>query len=99
MGPRAEEPHEEIPHEEPFIRHEGRAPHAGAHAQHECLEWCPICRTAEVVRASFPPEVRSQLEDVQRDALVAIRAVLDHYIERIDGQERPASRVEDIPIN
>ncbi len=51
------------------------------------------------MRTTFPPEVRSQLEDVQRDALVAIRTVLDHYIERIDGQERPASRVEDIPIS
>jgi hypothetical protein len=69
-----------------------------AHGERECLEWCPICRTADVVRASVPPELRSQLESVQRDALVAMRAMLDHYIERLDGQERPASRVEDIPI-
>lgn len=67
--------------------------------EHECLEWCPICRTAEIVRSSFPPEVRSQLEDVQRDALVAIRTVLDHYIDRLDADDRPASRVEDIPIS
>jgi hypothetical protein len=52
-----------------------------------------------VVRASVPPELRSQLESVQRDALVAMRAMLDHYIERLDGQSRPASRVEDIPIS
>jgi len=43
--------------------------------------------------------VRSQLEDVQRDALVAIRTVLDHYIQRLDADERPSSRVEDIPIS
>jgi hypothetical protein len=71
----------------------------GHAAGHECLEWCPICRTADVFRTSFPPEVRTQLEEVQRDALVAIRTVLDHYIERLDGHERPAQRVEDIPIN
>jgi hypothetical protein len=69
-----------------------------AHGERECLEWCPICRTADVVRASVPPELRSQLESVQHDALVAMRAVLDHYIERLEGQRRPASRVEDIPI-
>jgi hypothetical protein len=51
-----------------------------------------------VVRANVPPELRSQLEGVQRDAMVAMRALLDHYIERLDGQGRPASRVEDIPI-
>ena len=69
-----------------------------AHGEHECLEWCPICRTADIVRSTFPPEVRAQLEDVQRDALVAIRAVIDHYLQRLDADERPSSRVEDIPI-
>ncbi len=64
----------------------------------ECLEWCPICRSAEIVRASIPPELRSQLEGVQRDALVAVRALLDHYIDRIDGSPPSGSRVEDIPI-
>lgn len=68
------------------------------HGERECVEWCPICRTADVVRATVPPELRSQFESVQRDALVAMRAMLDHYIDRLDGQERPASRVEDIPI-
>ena len=92
--PRDEPPREEPPPEEPRVHAEGHA-----HGEHECLEWCPICRTADVVRASFPPELRSQLEDVQRDALVALRTVLDHYIERIDGRERPATRVEDIPIS
>jgi hypothetical protein len=73
--------------------------HAHGEHQHECLEWCPVCRTADIVRSTFPPEVRAQLEEVQRDALVAIRAVLDHYIQRLDAEERPASRVEDIPIS
>jgi len=100
-GTRGREARDEPPPPPPPPREEqprGFETHA-AHGQHECLEWCPICRTAELVRTTFPPEVRSQLEDVQRDALVAIRTVLDHYIERIDGQEHPASRVEDIPIS
>jgi len=74
---------------------------------HECVEWCPICRTADVLRASTPPELRDQMQSVQRDALVAMRALLDAYIERGDagasgrgeGRSRQhRSSVEDIPI-
>jgi hypothetical protein len=86
LGPDWDRPREEAASE----------PHA--HVDRECLEWCPICRTADVVRATLPPELRSQLESVQRDALVAMRALLDHYIERLDGRDPPSSRVEDIPI-
>ena len=75
------------------------SPETHPRSDRECLEWCPICRTADVVRATVPPELRSQLESVQRDALVAMRAMLDHYIEQIDVRTRPASRVEDIPIS
>jgi hypothetical protein len=76
------------------------APEPAEHprGEHECLEFCPICRTADIVRATVPPKLRSQFEVVQRDALVAIRAALDHYIDRLDGRSRPESRVEDIPI-
>ncbi len=74
--------------------------HGSAAGQsHECLEWCPICRTADVLRASAPPELRGQIQSLQHDALVTMRALLDAYIER--GGESPArsgSPVEDIPI-
>ena len=73
----------------------------GAPAQaHECVEWCPICRTADLLRASAPPELREQMQTVQRDALVALRTLLDTYIERSgDGpRQRRQSAVEDIPI-
>ena len=67
---------------------------------HDCVEWCPICRTADLLRSSAPPELRDQLQSVQRDALVAMRALLDAYIERSDAgpQRRRQSSVEDIPI-
>jgi hypothetical protein len=72
---------------------------AGAGQQHECLDWCPICRTADVLRASAPPELRDQVQSLQRDALVTFRALLDAYIERLDdGARRRQSAVEDIPI-
>lgn len=77
---------------------EGPGPAASTH-QHECVEWCPICRTAEVVRATTPPEIREQWQGLQRDALVTVRAILDAYLERLeDGRRARATHVEDIPI-
>jgi hypothetical protein len=73
--------------------------HGTATPDHECLDWCPICRTADVLRASASPELREQLQSLQRDALVTVRALLDAYLERFeDGAPRGGSRVEDIPI-
>jgi hypothetical protein len=67
--------------------------------EHRCLELCPICRTADVLRAAGPPELRGQLDDVGREALLTLRALIDHYLERIDEQPSGADRVEDIPID
>jgi hypothetical protein len=67
--------------------------------EHQCLEWCPICRTAEVVRASASPELREQFQSLQKDALVTLRSLLDVYLERIgEAERRSHSSVEDIPI-
>jgi hypothetical protein len=66
---------------------------------HQCVELCPICRGAEILRATSAPELRGQWQSVQREALVTMRAMIDHYLERLDeadGAERP--RVEEIPI-
>lgn len=72
--------------------------------EHECLEWCPICRGAEVVRASAPPELRDQFEAIQRDALAMVKALIDAYLakqaERSDAAAwRSERNVEDIPID
>lgn len=78
---------------------EGTNGRSGGHS-HECLEWCPICRTAELLRATAPPELRGQVQSLQRDALVTMRALLDAYIERFEsGRGREGTDVEDIPID
>jgi hypothetical protein len=64
----------------------------------ECLDWCPICRTADVLRATASPELKEQFHQIQREALVTVRAIIDHYIERLDEQPRRATPVEEIPI-
>jgi hypothetical protein len=77
---------------------------AGEAEQHVCLEWCPICRGADVVRATAPPELREQLEAIQRDALALARALIDAYLAR-QGEPKapPGAReqrgVENIPID
>jgi hypothetical protein len=64
----------------------------------ECVEWCPICRAADVVRATAPPELRDQWQSVQREALLTTRALIDTYLERLDGEPEREPRVQDIPI-
>jgi hypothetical protein len=64
----------------------------------ECVEWCPICRAADVVRATAPPELRDQLQAVQREALLTTRALIDTYLERLDTEQERGPRVQDIPI-
>jgi hypothetical protein len=72
----------------------------------QCVEWCPICRTMDVLRASTTPEVREQWNGIQREALLTLRALVDHYIQRLGeepgpehraGERRRATPVEEIP--
>jgi hypothetical protein len=71
----------------------------GARPEHECLEFCPICRTADVIRAAMPPEAREHWQALQRDGLLAARAMLDHYLRHLDSQPPGGGApVEDIPI-
>jgi hypothetical protein len=53
------------------------------------------------VRDVVPPELSRQLADALRDLLVALRALLDWYIERL-GEPGPGPaevEVEDIPLD
>jgi hypothetical protein len=69
-------------------------------AQPQCVELCPICRGAEVLRATASPELRGGLHSVQREALLTMRTMIDHYLERLDADEAADSpRVEEIPID
>jgi hypothetical protein len=46
-----------------------------------------------------PPELRGQLDDVGREALLTLRTLIDHYLERIDSRPEPGERVQEIPID
>jgi len=55
---------------------------------------------AELARSSLPPDLQRQLQQALRELLLALRAVLDYSIDRLEpGPEPPSSAVEDIPIS
>lgn len=97
--PSGPEPAGEGPFEGREHSHE-HGPHSHFGDQQRCLELCPICRAADILRASAPPELREQWQTVQREALLTTRALIEHYLARLDDDQEPEerSRVEDIPI-
>lgn len=65
----------------------------------ECVELCPICRAADVLRARASEDLREGWQEVQREALLTMKAVIDRYVERLDAEPPEPPRVEDIPID
>jgi hypothetical protein len=54
----------------------------------------------DLARSSLPPDLQRQLQQALRELLIALRAVLDYSIDRLEpGPEPPSSTVEDIPIS
>ena len=65
-----------------------------------CVELCPICRAADVLRATAPDDIKDQWQVVQREALLTMTAAIDRYVERLDdAPPDPGPRVQDIPID
>jgi hypothetical protein len=59
-----------------------------------------LTHLAELARGSLPPDLQRQLQQALRELLIALRAVLDYSIDRLEpGPEPPSSTVEDIPIS
>lgn len=52
----------------------------------------------DALRLAAPPDLQDRLTALLREALLTLRALIDHYLERLDAP--PADRkVEDIPID
>jgi hypothetical protein len=49
-------------------------------------------------RGALPPELARQLADALRELLIALRAIIDYAIARLEHPEPEERRVEDIPI-
>jgi hypothetical protein len=52
----------------------------------------------ESLRGVVPPDLARQLADALRELLIALRAVLDWYIARLEPPDTPESDVQDIPV-
>jgi hypothetical protein len=51
-----------------------------------CLEWCPICRSADIVRATTSPETFGQVQAIQAEAISVLKSFLAIYAERTSDQ-------------
>ncbi|MGN6170930.1 MAG: hypothetical protein ACTHQQ_22580 [Solirubrobacteraceae bacterium] len=50
------------------------------------------------LRDLVPPELQRSLAEAMRELLIAVRSLLDWYIERLDHEQTASSEPEDIPI-
>jgi hypothetical protein len=54
----------------------------------------------EVVRGLIPPELQARLAEVVRELLLALRALIDWYLERVESRRRATpAEAQDIPIS
>jgi hypothetical protein len=61
-----------------------------------------VLRLLESVRDVIPPELTAQVAEAVRELLLAVRALIDWYLERLEHAGDAAAdsgRVEDIPIS
>ena len=53
----------------------------------------------DAVRDAVPEELSRQLAAALRELLLALRALIDWYLERLERRAEPPASVEDIPID
>jgi hypothetical protein len=58
----------------------------------------PLFLVLDALRAGLPGELRDQFNTLVRELLLTLRALIDWYLERLDGGRREPE-VEDIPID
>jgi hypothetical protein len=59
----------------------------------------PLVSIVESLRELMPPELQRRLAEALRELLLAVRALIDWYIERLDRRREAPAEVEDIPIS
>ena len=72
-------------------------PGIGHGTETQCVEWCPICRTADVLRASTTPEVREQWQEMQREALLTVGALIDRYMKHLEDERAGGEAADEEP--
>lgn len=57
-----------------------------------------LLETVRALRELIPSDLQRRLADALRELLVAVRALLDWYIERLEHRQESPGEVQDIPI-
>jgi hypothetical protein len=57
-----------------------------------------LSQLIQSVRDLIPPELQRRLAEALRELLLALRALIDFYLERIERRREQPAEVEDIPI-
>jgi hypothetical protein len=70
----------------------------GAHLRPPFPDPAALIAIVEALRRAVPHELQEQFNALQRELLLTVRALIDWYLERLDGAPR-ARQVEDIPID
>ena len=84
------------PHKPPPAGWETRGDDRGAGTPGAELD--ALINAIRSLRDLVPPEVRQRLAEAVREVLLAIRALVDWYIERLERRREEPPSVEDIPI-
>ena len=72
-----------------------KVPEDAAHARPE-LD--PLVALIHALRDLVPPELQRRLAAALRELLLALRALIDFYLERMERRRGQPSEVQDIPI-
>jgi hypothetical protein len=57
-----------------------------------------LVAVVQALRELVPPELQQQVTDLVRQVLLLVRALLDHWIERLETERGGEPEVQDIPI-
>ena len=57
-----------------------------------------LAQLIQSVRELVPAELQRRLSDALRELLLALRALIDFYLERLERQDAAPAEIEDIPI-
>ncbi|MDQ6778743.1 MAG: hypothetical protein M3071_21535, partial [Actinomycetota bacterium] len=58
-----------------------------------------LVQLLESLRDLIPPELQQRLAEAVRELLLAVRALINWYLDRLDGHREEPAEVQDIPIS
>lgn len=58
-----------------------------------------LIQAIQALRELIPPEVMARVASAIREVLLALRALIDFYLERIDRRRTEPAEVQEIPID